>query len=404
MLKVQKKQSYAIHFDTKSRKMNQKLIHSVKQSFQNHFEKKPLMVFSPGRINLIGEHTDYNEGFVFPAAIDLGIALAIQKSASNRSCVYALNKEEMYEIDLSNLAPLKDGGWRNYVLGVVGELAKIGITVGNFDSVFAGNIPGGAGMSSSAALENSFVFALNELFDLQMEKKDMILISQKAEHNYVGVKCGIMDQYASMLGEKESALLLDCRSIKSQPFKIQLQNLQLVLVNTNVKHDLSESAYNDRRNVCEKVARLLNIQSLRDASESSLDRIKNQLSDSEYKKALYVVRENKRVQLFSEAILNKDYTSMGKLLYETHEGLSKNYKVSCDELDFLVEKTKSMDTVYGARMMGGGFGGCTINLVLESAVDTFKTEISKQFLEEFSTPCSIYDVTISQGTHLISDN
>jgi len=283
-------------------------------------------------------------------------------------------------------------------------LAKIGITVGNFDSVFAGNIPGGAGMSSSAALENSFVFALNELFDLQMEKKDMILISQKAEHNYVGVKCGIMDQYASMLVEKESALLLDCRSIKSQPFKIQLQNLQLVLVNTNVKHDLSESAYNDRRNVCEKVARLLNIQSLRDASESSLDRIKNQLSDSEYKKALYVVRENKRVQLFSEAILNKDYTSMGKLLYETHEGLSKNYKVSCDELDFLVEKTKSMDTVYGARMMGGGFGGCTINLVLESAVDTFKTEISKQFLEEFSTPCSIYDVTISQGTHLISDN
>jgi len=404
VLKVQKKQSYAIHFDTKSRKMNQKLIHSVKQSFQNHFEKKPLMVFSPGRINLIGEHTDYNEGFVFPAAIDLGIVLAIQKSASNRSCVYALNKEEMYEIDLSNLAPLKDGGWRNYVLGVVGELAKIGITVGNFDSVFAGNIPGGAGMSSSAALENSFVFALNELFDLQMEKKDMILISQKAEHNYVGVKCGIMDQYASMLGEKESALLLDCRSIKSQPFKIQLQNLQLVLVNTNVKHDLSESAYNDRRNVCEKVARLLNIQSLRDASESSLDRIKNQLSDSEYKKALYVVRENKRVQLFSEAILNKDYTSMGKLLYETHEGLSKNYKVSCDELDFLVEKTKSMDTVYGARMMGGGFGGCTINLVLESAVDTFKTEISKQFLEEFSTPCSIYDVTISQGTHLISDN
>ena len=384
--------------------MNQKLIHSVKQSFQNHFEKKPLMVFSPGRINLIGEHTDYNEGFVFPAAVDLGIVLAIQKSASNRSCVYALNKEEMYEIDLSNLAPLKDGGWRNYVLGVVGELAKIGITVGNFDSVFAGNIPGGAGMSSSAALENSFVFALNELFDLQMEKKDMILISQKAEHNYVGVKCGIMDLYASMLGEKESALLLDCRSIKSQPFKIQLQNLQLVLVNTNVKHDLSESAYNDRRNVCEKVARLLNIQSLRDASESSLDRIKNQLSDSEYKKALYVLRENKRVHLFSEAILNKDYTSMGKLLYETHEGLSKNYKVSCDELDFLVEKTKSMDTVYGARMMGGGFGGCTINLVLESAVDTFKTEISKQFLEEFSTPCSIYDVTISQGTHLISDN
>ncbi len=384
--------------------MNQKLIHSVKQSFQNHFEKKPLMVFSPGRINLIGEHTDYNEGFVFPAAIDLGIALAIQKSASNRSCVYALNKEEMYEIDLSNLAPLKDGGWRNYVLGVVGELAKIGITVGNFDSVFAGNIPGGAGMSSSAALENSFVFALNELFDLQMEKKDMILISQKAEHNYVGVKCGIMDQYASMLGEKESALLLDCRSIKSQPFKIQLQNLQLVLVNTNVKHDLSESAYNDRRNVCEKVARLLNIQSLRDASESSLDRIKNQLSDSEYKKALYVLRENKRVQLFSEAILNKDYTSMGKLLYETHEGLSKNYKVSCDELDFLVEKTKSMDTVYGARMMGGGFGGCTINLVLESAIGTFKTEISNQFFEEFGIPCSIYDVTISQGTHLISDN
>ena len=381
--------------------MSKELIQSVKQRFKTRFEGDPLMVFSPGRINLIGEHTDYNDGFVFPAAIDLGIVLAINKSSSKTSQVYALNKKESHEIDLNQISPQKNGGWRNYVIGVIGELQKLGITLGNFNSIFAGNIPGGAGISSSAALENSFVYGLNKLYNLGLKKKEMIFISQKAEHNFVGVHCGIMDQYASMLGKKKSALLLDCRTIKSTPYKLKLKSLKLVLVNTNVKHDLSESAYNDRRNICEKITKLLNVKALRDATEKNLNLIKDKISKSEYNKALYVIRENKRVKEFTKAIKQKDFKLMGELMYETHEGLTKDYKVSCEELDFLVETTKSMDFVHGSRMMGGGFGGCTINLVEQRNIDNFKTTIENKFKAIFNRPCSIYDVNISKGTHLI---
>ena len=381
--------------------MSKELIQRVKQRFRTQFDGDPLMVFSPGRINLIGEHTDYNDGFVFPAAIDLGIVLAIKKSSSKISRVYALNKKEMCEISLNQISTLSNGGWRNYVIGIIGELQKQGTTIGNFEGVFAGNIPIGAGMSSSAALENSFVYGLNKLFNLGLKKKEMIFISQKTEHNYVGVNCGIMDQYASMLGKKKRALLLDCRTIKSTPYKLKLKKLKLVLVNTNVKHNLSESAYNNRRAVCEKITKLLNVKALRDATEKNLNLIKDQISKSEYNKALYVIRENKRVKEFAEAIKKQDAKLMGKLMYKTHEGLSKNYKVSCEELDFLVEITKSMDFVYGSRMMGGGFGGCTINLVEQRNIDNFKTTIENKFKAIFNRPCSIYDVNISKGTHLI---
>ncbi len=381
--------------------MSKELIQSVKQRFKTQFEGDPLMVFSPGRINLIGEHTDYNDGFVFPAAIDLGIVLALKKSSSKTSRVYALNKKEMCEISLNQISPQKNGGWRNYVIGVIGELQKQGINIGNFEGVFAGNIPGGSGMSSSAALENSFVYGLNKLFDLRLKKKEMIFISQRAEHNFVGVHCGIMDQYASMLGKKKSPLLLDCRTMKSTPYKLKLKSLKLVLVNTNVKHDLSESAYNDRRAVCEKVAKLLNVKTLRDTSEKYLNTVKNQIPKSDFNKALYVILENERVEKFAKAIEQKDFKLMGELMYETHEGLTKDYKVSCEELDFLVETTKSMDFVHGSRMMGGGFGGCTINLVEQLNIDNFKTIIENKFKAIFNRPCSIYDVNISKGTHLI---
>ena len=229
----------------------------------------------------------------------------------------------------------------------------------------------------------------------------MILISQKAEHNFVGVNCGIMDQYASMFGRVKSALFLDCRSINSTTFKLNLKILKLVLVNTNVKHDLSESAYNERRTVCEKVANLLNLKALRDASQSKLKSIRNQISETDFNKALYVIQENERVKKFATSITQNEYERLGKLMYESHEGLSKNYKVSCEELDFLVEITKSMDFVYGSRMMGGGFGGCTINLVERSNIDNFKTTTEKKFLKKFKRQCSIYDVNISKGTHLI---
>ncbi|MCL5245310.1 galactokinase [Cellulophaga sp. 20_2_10] len=381
--------------------MNKKLIKEVKNSFKHTFKTKPLMVFSPGRINLIGEHTDYNDGFVFPAAINKGIALAIQKSKNKVSTVYALNKEETYQFSLDTVSPLENGGWRNYILGVVAELKKRGIELGNFNIVFAGNIPGGAGMSSSAALENSVVFGLNKLFKLGIPKKEMILISQQAEHNYAGVKCGIMDQYASMFGVKKSALLLDCRTIKSKLYKINFGDYKLLLINTNVKHDLSESAYNDRRAVCEKVSNKLNIKALRDATVSDLNTIKSDITEEDYQKALYIIEENLRVQEFSKAIKADDIKQLGELLYKSHNGLSTQFKVSCKELDFLVNNTKNNPNILGARMMGGGFGGCTINLILKSEVKSFKKEISSLFKKEFGKDCSIYNVKLSDGTQKI---
>ena len=381
--------------------MNKKLVKEVKRSFKEQFKSKPLIVFSPGRINLIGEHTDYNDGFAFPAAINKGIALAISKSSSNISSAYALNKEEIYEFNTENIKPLENGGWRNYILGVVAELQMLGKRVGNFNSVFAGNIPGGAGMSSSAALENSFVYGLNELFDLGLTKHEMILVSQKAEHNFAGVKCGIMDQYASMFGIKKSALLLDCRTIESEPYKIDFKDYKLMLINSNVKHDLSESAYNDRREVCERVSSLLHLDALRDASKEDLDRIKADISDEDYQKALYVINENNRVKQFSEAIKNDDIEALGDLLYQSHEGLSTNYKVSCKELDFLVDRAKENPHVLGARMMGGGFGGCTINLVKKDKFKNFKKEVSKKFRAAFEYDCSVYSVKLSRGTQIV---
>ena len=381
--------------------MNKKLVKKVKRSFEVQFKTKPLIVFSPGRINLIGEHTDYNDGFAFPAAINKGIALAISKSALNVSKVYAINKEELYEFTTENIKPILDGGWRNYVLGVVAELQNLGKKLGNFNSVFAGNIPGGAGMSSSAALENSFVYGLNDLFELGLTKNEMILVSQKAEHNFAGVKCGIMDQYASMFGVKKSALLLDCRTIESKPYKIDFKEYKLMLINTNVKHDLSESAYNDRREVCEKISSLLQISALRDASKEDLDELIGKISDEEYQKALYIINENNRVKQFSEAINKDDIAALGDLLYQSHEGLSTKYKVSCEELDFLVDSAKECPNILGARMMGGGFGGCTINLVKKHEFKVFKKDISRKFRNKFKKECSVYSVKLSKGTKIV---
>ncbi|MBA6152185.1 galactokinase [Gelidibacter maritimus] len=378
------------------------LVKEVESSFQKQFKSEPLIVFSPGRINLIGEHTDYNEGFVFPAAIDKGIALAIQKSEDSNSKVFAVDKSELYEFSLDDIKPLKNGDWRNYILGVVAELQVLGKEVGNFNGVFSGNIPGGAGMSSSAALENSFVFGLNELFNLGLTKEEMIYVSQKAEHNFAGVKCGIMDQYASMFGIEDSALLLDCRTVTAKPYQIDFKDYELMLINTNVKHDLAETAYNDRRAVCENVSEMLGIVALRDATTSDLDKIKEDISEEDYQKALYVIEENNRVKKFAAAIEKDDLGTLGSLLFQSHDGLSIQYKVSCTELDFLVTQAQGSSDVIGARMMGGGFGGCTINLVRKSGMEKFKKQVSENFKDEFGRDCSIYEVKLSQGTHLVN--
>jgi galactokinase len=381
--------------------MKKALISKVKQSFKEYFKTNCAIVFSPGRINLIGEHTDYNDGFVFPAAINKGIALAINKNIQVKSKVFALDKNDFFEFDLHEIKPIQNGGWQNYILGVVSEIQNKGLKVSNFNAVFAGNIPTGAGMSSSAALENSFVFGLNHICELGLSRAEMIMISQKAEHNFAGVQCGIMDQFASMFGIKNSAMLLDCRNLECKPYFIDFKPYCLVLINTNVKHKLSETAYNDRRLVCETVSKKLNKPALRDVSEEDLNHIKALISKDDFEKASFVVQENSRVHSFVTALQNKDLVSIGKLLFASHDGLSLQYKVSCEELDFLVRQAKQNPDVLGARMMGGGFGGCTINLVLKTNLKEFKNNISAKYLNQFGIKCSVYKVKVSRGTHLI---
>ena len=381
--------------------MNTQLINKVSKAFFTKFNTEPLLIFSPGRINIIGEHTDYNDGFVFPAAVNKGIVAAIQKSDSNTCVAYAVDKDEHIEFSLNTLKPSAEGSWENYVFGVVAEIQNRSKTIGNFNIAFGGDIPGGAGMSSSAALENSVVFGLNELFNLGLSKHDMILISQKAEHNYVGVKCGIMDQYASMFGIENNALLLDCRTVTSKPYEINFKDHELILINTNVKHSLSDSAYNDRRSVCESISEMLNVKALRDATEYDLESIKDKVTPENYQKALYVIQENNRAIQASKAIEKGDLKTLGKLIYASHDGLQNQYKVSCEELDFLVEQAKLNGHVLGARMMGGGFGGCTINLISKSETESFKAFISEAYKNKFNKDCSIYSVELSNGTGII---
>ncbi|WP_438426042.1 galactokinase [Aquimarina macrocephali] len=380
---------------------NESLLEKVESTFLKRFSTKPVLSFSPGRINLIGEHTDYNGGFVFPAAINKGIVSGIQKNNNMYCSVYAIDTDEVLEFSLQNIQPAKNGGWKNYVLGVVAEIIKRDIIICSFDLVFAGNIPLGAGLSSSAALENSIVFGLNELFELGLTKEEMIYISQKAEHNYVGVQCGIMDQYASMFGKEGKALLLDCRDLKATYFSIDFKEYDIILINTNVKHSLTESAYNERRSVCEAVAARLEVSALRDATYEALFTIKKEITEDHYQKALFIIQENERVLKAAIALDKKDYITFGKLLFESHNGLQNQYKVSCTELDFLIDHTKQNPDVLGARMMGGGFGGCTVNIIKKGATDTFINTVAPLYHKQFNKTLSRYDVQIAEGTYKI---
>ena len=383
--------------------MKKELINIIKNQFVNTFHKEPILIFSPGRINIIGEHTDYNEGFVFPAAIDLGVAVAIQKSNNKQSRVFAYDKDEHLTYDSQKpIKPIENGGWKNYVLGVFIELQDKNINISSFDLIFGGNIPGGAGLSSSAAIENGIIYAVNHLYNLHLSKKEMILISQKAEQNSVGVNCGIMDQYASMFGEEQCALLLDCSTVVSKKIHISLSGYELLLINSNVKHNLAEDSYNDRRRSCEKIARALNVKSLRYATKQSLQEIESIVSPENYEKAIYVIEENERVLNAEKAIENNDFYALGMLLYESHEGLKNLYKVSCDEIDFLVDATKNNPNVLGARMIGGGFGGCTLNLIKTGKVEEFLVEVLEKFKNKFGKPCTPISVKISQGTSVVN--
>jgi galactokinase len=382
--------------------MNSTLKHNVSSIFKSEFKTEPKLIFSPGRINLIGEHTDYNDGFVFPAAIDKGIYLAIEKSNTKSSKVIAIDGNDSYEFTLEDLQPITNGGWKNYVLGVIAEIQNLGRSIEPVNIVFSGDIPIGAGLSSSAALENAVVFGLNTIFNLGLTKEEMIHISQKAEHHFVGVNCGIMDQYASMFGQKDTALLLDCKTLETTTHKVDFGDYSLLLINTNVSHNLADSEYNKRRASCERAARALGKDSLRSTSKKDLLYKKSLVTNDDFNKALYVLEENERVKSAALAISNNDLKQLGQLLYQSHEGLSKHYKVSCSELDFLVSATTNNPDILGARMMGGGFGGCTINLIKTTEIAGFTKNIASIYIKEFHQKASFYQVNLSQGTHLLA--
>jgi len=361
---------------------------------------------SPGRINIIGEHTDYNDGFVLPAAIDKATVVHLKKNGTASECsMIALNIGEVAYFDLNNFKPV-ESGWQNYMMGVVHELQKIGAKFTGFDCEFGGNVPIGSGMSSSASLECSLAFALNELFELGFDKWQLIKASQMAEHNFVGIKCGIMDQFASMMGKKDHVMLLDCRSLEYEYFPFDLGEYQLLLLNTNVSHSLADSEYNKRRKECEEGGKIIQqkyptIKNLRDVTLDQLSEFKSSMPLTTFKRCYHVVAENQRVLAATEAMKNKDHQLLGELVYESHFSLQNNYEVSCTELDFLVQLTLDKEYILGSRMMGGGFGGCTISIIKKEMVGIFKTHAAKAYKERFDKDLTPYTVSIEDGAKIL---
>ena len=372
-------------------------INLVKKAFADHFEGNCAVYASPGRINLIGEHTDYNGGFVFPGAVDCGIVAAILPNGLDKVRAYSIDMDESAEFGL-NEEDAPEQGWAKYIFGVCREMAKLGVEVKGFDCTFAGDVPLGAGMSSSAALESTFAFALNELFaEGKIDKFALAKVGQMTEHHYVGVNCGIMDQFASVFGKKGNLMRLDCRSMEFEYFPFDPQGYKLLLVNSVVKHELVDSPYNKRRESCERVAKTLGIETLRDAEFDDLERVKGDISEEDYKRAKYVIGEKQRVLDVCDALIKGDYETVGARMYQTHWGMSKDYEVSCEELDFLAELAEKCG-VTGSRIMGGGFGGCTINLVKEELYDNFVATAKKEFAAKYGHEPKIYDVVISDGS------
>jgi galactokinase len=380
----------------------------IRSAFALHFDGAAGAVYaSPGRINLIGEHTDYNGGFVFPGAIDKAMVAEIRPNGTDtvRACALDLDTDHYATFGLNEEdAPQQQ--WARYIFGVCREIIKRGGEIGGFDAVFSGDVPLGAGMSSSAALESVFAFALNDLFSLGIDKFELARIGQATEHNYCGVKCGIMDQFASLFGKAGSLILLDCRSLEYRYFPFDPAGYKLVLLNTNVKHALADGEYNKRRASCERAAAAIRanhpeVEFLRDATPRMLDEVKAGISEEDFRRALYVIEEVQRVMDVCRALEQGDYETVGERMYGTHRGMSRLYEVSCEELDFLNDVALRCG-VTGSRVMGGGFGGCTINLVKDDKYEAFIREAFAAFKARFGHEPLLYDVVISDGARKLS--
>ena len=377
----------------------------IKEKFVELYQKEPLLVRSPGRVNLIGEHTDYNEGFVLPASIDKEVVCALAKNETNQCRFYAFDLNEEHAVDLNDLQK-SEKGWPDYLMGVIEQVQKSGYQIQGFDCVIGGDIPLGAGLSSSAAIECAMVYGINELYQLNLDRLIMVKMAQLAENEFVGVKCGIMDQFASMFGQSESVIKLDCRTLEYEHFYFDMSDYIIVLCDTNVKHSLASSEYNTRRKECEKGVAAIQksypeVKSLRDVSPEMLEECRNRIEQVVFQRCRYVIDENTRLQAACEDLQSKDMQSFGKKMYQSHYGLRDDYEVSCKELDFLVEQTENDENVLGARMMGGGFGGCTINLIKKDYLDTFVQKMTTAYQEELKMELKVYVATIANGSSRI---
>ena len=395
----------------------------IRVSFQQLFNTTAsLVVQSPGRINLIGEHTDYNNGFVLPAAIDKCVQLAIAKRTDGTIHMHAIDLQESVIVPVIAMQPHATS-WVNYIIGVVVQVQKYNTSRSGsnasheidkgFDICIQGDIPIGAGLSSSAAVECAVIFALNEMYQLGLTKMQMALMTQQSEHEFAGVKCGIMDMFASLHGKSNQVILLDCGSLQHSYYPLDLKDYQIILFDTQIKHALASSEYNTRRMECEQGVGVLqqkypSIKTLRDASKQQVEQclapknndIKNAISDKVYQRCKYVVDEIERVQLAVKDLLAGDIKAFGQKMYETHEGLSKLYEVSCRELDILVNAVKDNPHVLGARMMGGGFGGCTINIIKKSKVQAIIHQVAEVYAQQTAHTLKVHQVKIAQGTHI----
>jgi len=384
--------------------MEESILRRLDQEFSEIYgaPKNRLVIVSPGRVNLIGEHTDYNEGFVLPAAVDKGIGFIIAARNDHKCRLYASDFKDFAESDLA-VVRKSEKQWVNYLLGVVDQMKRHGYDIRGFDLVFGGDIPIGAGMSSSAAVEGGLAFALNELFNLQIEKMALVKIAQKAENEFVGVQCGIMDQFANLFGQENKVIKLDCRSLDYEYYPFNRADVKIVLCDSQVKRELASSEYNVRRNQCEMGVRLLQkynpeIRSLRDAPLELLEAHKSEFNPVVYKRCHYVIKENNRVLAACKDLTANDFSGFGKRMFESHFGLRNEFEVSSTELDTLVEIAASLDGVLGARLMGAGFGGCTINLVEEEHLDNFTKTMQKEYLKRMNKEVKIHVCKIQSGT------
>jgi galactokinase len=389
--------------------MNDILIKKTSSFFKETFGTEPQkIVLSPGRINIIGEHVDYNDGFVLPAAIDKIICFAFEKNNTNKSRIIAIDLTDEFEVDLSSPMELTDKVWTNYVRGVINQLKINGFEFEGFNCVFSSNIPVGSGLSSSAALECGFLFGINELFSLNIKPVDIALMGQKAEH-WVGINCGIMDQFSSVMGKENKVIKIDCRTLEYEYHDANFSDYSLILFDSNVKHSLFSSAYNTRREECEEGLSILKnnfpaVNSFRDCTESQVLSVKDKMNENVFKRSLFAVKEIKRVIQACEALDKGDIETLGRLMFETHQGLSIDYEVSCAELDMIVDTLKNEEAVVGSRLMGGGFGGCTINLVKKGYEAVIKKKLSALYFDAFGIELKIYDVKIGNGTSLYKNN